>query len=253
MAHITVNGKKLKCEEGEYLLDVCRRNKIEIPSLCQHDAIEPWGGCRLCMVEVSSPKWPGWKKHVTACLYGAQDKLVVETNTPQVRQIRATLLDILLARCPNAKLIQDLAREYGITETNYHVREGGDNCILCGMCVRTCDEVIGATAIGSANRGVIKEIATPLREAPIDCIGCGSCASVCPTNVIPIKQTATHRTIWNREFEMVTCVECHAPVITKEQREWMTKKFKLPADYYDTCDECKRKKVASVQKMLVKF
>jgi len=253
MAQIIVNGRRLTCEEGEYILDICRRNDIDIPTLCRHDAVEPWGGCRLCIVEVSHLKWQGWKKHVTSCLYPAEDGLVVQTNTPQVREIRATLLDLLLARCPNSELIQELAAEYGVTETSYVPREAADNCILCGLCVRTCDEVIGRTAIGSAGRGVQREIATPLREAPPDCIGCGSCAYVCPTDVIQIIQTPTHRIIWERSFEMLTCKECGRANITEAQRDWMIERLNLPTDYYDLCDECKRKKVSGVQKAIAKF
>jgi bidirectional [NiFe] hydrogenase diaphorase subunit len=254
MAEITINGRKLACKEGEYLLDVCLRNKIDVPTLCQHDSLESWGGCRVCMVEISDPvKWPGWKKHVTACLYPAEDGLVVQTNTPEVRQIRATLLDLLLARCPNAELIQKMAKEYGVEKTSYKPREGGDNCILCGLCVRTCDEIIGCTAIGSASRGVTKVISSPLKEAPPDCIGCGACASTCPTQVIPVKQNPKTREIWGRTFEMQACTNCGEANITKDQAQWMIKKFNQPADYYDLCDKCKRDKVSSVQKTLAKF
>jgi NADH dehydrogenase/NADH:ubiquinone oxidoreductase subunit G len=253
MTQIIVNGRRLNCAEGEYILDICRRNNINIPTLCQHDAVEPYGGCRLCVVEISNPKWPGWKRHVTSCLYPAEDGLVVQTNTKEVREIRAVLLDLLLARVPNAELIRKLAEEYGVTETSYIPRKEANDCILCGLCVRTCDEVIGCTAISASSRGVTKEISTPLKEAPPDCIGCGACAYVCPTSVIKVVQTQTHREIWDRTFEMLTCKECGRANITKDQRDWMIKRFNLPADYYDLCDFCKRKNVTSVQKTLARF
>ncbi len=253
MPQIIVDGRRLKCEEGETILEVCNRNNIEIPALCYHESLEPWGACRLCTVEISHPKWPGWKDYVTSCMYPIRDGLVVGTNTPRVRRIRATLLDLLLARCPNSDVIQKLAEEYGVEETSYEPRVDGDNCILCGLCVRVCEEVIGASAIGTANRGIFKEISKPLKEPPEACIGCGACAYVCPTNVIPIVETPTHRIIWDRSFEMLQCKECGKAHITKAQRDWLIEKNDLPEDYYDLCDECKRKAVAGTQKKLSLF
>ncbi len=250
MPNIIIDGKRLMCRDGETILEVCNRKGIDIPTLCYHESVESSGACRLCMVEISHPKWPGWKDWVTACLYPVQDGLVVGTNTPRVRRLRATVLDLLLARCPNSDVIRKLAAEYGVEETSYEPREGGDNCILCGLCVRVCEEVIGLSAIGTANRGVIKEISEPLKEPPPDCIGCGACAHVCPTNNIPLVQTLTHRIIWDREFEMHCCVECGKPITTRAHRDRMVKKGAVPEDYFDLCDECKRKLVATTQKNL---
>ncbi len=250
MPEIIIDGRRLKCEEGETVLDVCKRNRIEVPTLCYHEAIESWGGCRLCMVEISHPKWPGWSNWVTACLYPVQDGLVVGTNTTRVRRLRATVLDLLLARCPNSSVIQKLAAEYGVEDTNYEPRLDGDNCILCGLCVRVCDEVIGVTAIGTANRGASKEISEPLKEPPVDCIGCAACAYVCPTDVIQVIQTPDYRVIWDRTFDMYKCVECGISHITVEQKDWLIAKDNLPADYYDLCDICKRKHTAEKQKEL---
>lgn len=250
MPEIIIDGRRLKCEEGEMILEVCNRNHIYIPTLCNHEAVEPSGACRLCMVEISHPKWPGWKNWVTACLYPIQDGLVVGTNTSRVRRLRATVLDLLLARCPNSDVIREFAEEYGVEETAYQPRDDGDNCILCGLCVRVCEEVIGANAIQPAWRGVLKEISEPLKEPPPDCIGCAACAHVCPTGVIPVIQSNTHRVIWDRTFEMHQCKECGKAHITKEQRDWMIEKNDLPEDYYDLCDVCKRKVVANTQKNL---
>ena len=187
MSEIIVNGKSLQCEEGEYILKVCRRNNIDIPTLCHHEAVEPWGGCRLCVVEITHPKWPGWKRTVTSCLYPAQDGLVVETDSPEIRETRADLLDLLLARCPNTELVQKLAAEYGVTKTSYTPREDPDDCILCGLCTRVCGELMGRAAISTASRGVQKMVATPFMESPEACISCGACVFVCPTDAMAQK------------------------------------------------------------------
>ncbi|HDS29432.1 MAG TPA: 4Fe-4S dicluster domain-containing protein [Firmicutes bacterium] len=205
------------------------------------------------MVEISHPKWPGWKDFVTSCLYPVMDGLIVRTQTDRVRRLRATVLELLLARCPDSDVVRKLAHEYGVDISRYEERVGGDNCILCGLCVRVCDEVIGQSAIWSSGRGIIKEISTPLREPPPDCIGCGSCAIVCPTDTIPMVQTNDHRIIWDRVFELLKCTECGKAHITVEQRDWLINKNNLPADYYDLCDECKRKKVAQTQQSISAF
>ncbi len=250
---ITIDGRHFACEEDEYILDVCRRNKIEVPALCHHDAVEPFGACRLCMVEISHPKWPDWTDYVTSCLYPVQDGLIVRTQSNRVRRLRATVLELLLARCPDSAVIRELASEYGVDATRYQEKIGGDNCILCGLCVRICDEVIGVTAITSSSRGIFKEIATPLKEPPADCIGCGSCSLMCPTDTIPMTQTRDHRMIWDRTFEMLKCTECGKAHITVEQRDWLLEQNDLPKDYHDLCDDCKRKKIAATQKMLSMF
>ena len=111
---LTINGKLVRATQGEYLLGVLRRERIDIPALCNHEAVEPYGGCRLCMIEVTRPEWDGWKNYVTSCLYPAADGLVIQTDSPQVIEIRRTILDLYLARCPEAKLVQDLAARYGV-------------------------------------------------------------------------------------------------------------------------------------------
>ena len=138
-------------------------------------------------------------------------------------------------------LVQRLAREHGIEQTSYEPRAEPDDCILCGLCTRVCDH-IGVSAIASTNRGWGREIAPPFNEPPPDCIGCGACAYICPTDVIQMIQTPTHRVIWDRTFEMYPCKMCGKAHITKEQRDWMIEKNNLPEDYFDLCDECKRKR-----------
>ena len=205
------------------------------------------------MVEISNPKWPGWKKHVTSCLYPAEDGLVVLDQYPRSSSDSRDFAESPYGAMPGCAT-------YSRSRQRIRCRRDG----LCSARERRhlhfmrtllshVRRVIGATAIGAASRGVLKEVVTPLREAPPDCIGCAACAYVCPTDVIKVEQTRTHRKIWGKSFEMAQCTECGEANITKAQRDWMIKRLNLPADYYDLCVECKRKKVASTQEVLARL
>ena len=119
MVTLTINGKRVQAHEGEMLLKTIQRENIDIPALCHHDAVEPYGACRLCMVEITKEEWDGWKNHVTSCLYPVEEGLIVNTHTPKVNELRKTLLDLFLASNPNTPKIRALAAEYGVTETSY--------------------------------------------------------------------------------------------------------------------------------------
>jgi len=229
--------------EGEMLLAVLRREKIDIPALCHHDAVEPYGACRLCMVEITKPEWDGWTKMVTSCLYPVEDNLIVTTHSSQLIELRKTIIDLLLARHPNTTEIIKLATEYGITKTSYEEVPDGDDCILCGLCTRICSQM-GFNAISSVGRGHDKEIAPPLKEAPPDCTGCLACAQNCPTSFIKFTDEGTVRTIWGKKFEILTCKECGKKTITKDFAEYLSQKQDIPMEYFELCDDCHRKYTA---------
>ncbi len=243
MVNITINGKICKAEEGELLLAVIRRQGIDIPALCDHGAVEPFGACRLCMVEITKESWDGWKKYVTSCLYPVEKGLIVQTHTEKVNELRKTVLDLQLARCPTSPEIQQLAADYGITQTSYEEYVDSDNCILCGLCTRICEEM-GFAAISTVGRGHLKEVAPPLNEPPPDCVGCLACSLNCPTNVIPYEDEGIYRTIWDKQFERIQCEKCGKLGITKIFAEALIKMRGLGEDYFDVCDECRRKDTA---------
>lgn len=179
-----MNGKKIKAKEGATLLDIARKMSMGIPTLCYHPDLAPHGSCRLCTVEVSV----NGKSHmVTACNYPAREGITVNTHSNRVLQARRILVELLLARCPQVKVVQDLARELGIKESPYTVENPDNICILCGLCIRTCNEIVGANAIGFSKRGTHKKIGTPFAIDSKQCVACGACESICPTGAIKME------------------------------------------------------------------
>ena len=195
---IVLDGRRVKATEGEYLLNVARREGVFIPTLCHYEGIEPYGACRLCTVKV---KKGDWSKFVTSCNYPVWDGMEVETDNQEVRGIRRLVLEALMARAPAAALIRNMAKQYGVTETRFPKGPGTEKCILCGLCVRVCDEVVGAKALGFVGRGQERAVGTPFMEHPESCIGCGACAWVCPTDAIDMESatTAVLRDRWGEE------------------------------------------------------
>ena len=177
---LKIDGLEVKTKKGSSILDVAKKLGINIPTLCHHPALEPFGACRVCSVEITDKR--GRKKIVTSCNYPVSEGLVVDTKSEKVFRTRQLLLELLLARCPKVKKIQDLAREYGVEKPSFWVGDPEEDCILCGLCVRVCEELVGVSAINFANRGVEREVTAPYHTISDDCVGCGACAIVCPTD-----------------------------------------------------------------------
>ena len=151
MLNLDINGRRVTVRRGTTLLKACREAGVEVPTLCHHEALEPYGACRLCVVEV---RMPGRKKGriVTSCNYPAKPGLQVETDSPAVIETRREVLDLLLARTPNAPVIRQLAADMGMHRSSYPPDQNRDNCVLCGLCVRICEK-LGFAAIAQAGRG----------------------------------------------------------------------------------------------------
>jgi heterodisulfide reductase subunit A len=179
MISLTINDRPVEVPEGTTLLEAARKMGINIPTLCHYDAIEPYGGCRLCLVEVTAgPR----TLLTTACTYPAAEGLQVQTDTEEVQEGRRFVIDLLLSRCPEVPALQEMARQMGVTEPSFP--KGESDCILCGKCVRVCHDLQHVGAIGLTGRGTKRQVTTPFGEISHICRTCGACAFVCPTGHI---------------------------------------------------------------------
>ena len=175
MIALTINGLDVSVEEGTTLLEAARFLGFPIPTLCHMEGLSPYGACRLCVVEVGEGKAA---RLVSSCTYPAQEGLKVRTASSRVVRTRKMLIELLLASCPQSKVIQDLASAHEVRQQRF--RQEHDDCILCGLCVRMCEEQMMAKAIGFRNRGEKRSIGTPFDVKSEVCRMCGGCIYVCP-------------------------------------------------------------------------
>lgn len=190
MPTLTIDGQQVEVEEGATILDAANKLGIEIPTLCHHPLLEPYGACRICTVEA---KQGDRTRMVTACNYPAQDGIQVQTASERVLKTRRMIVEFELARCADLPVLRKLAEDLGIDKSRFG--EGKNECILCGLCVRTCWELVGAKAIGFVNRGTDREVATPYHAISDACIGCGACVEMCPTGVLKMEDIRGRKVI----------------------------------------------------------
>lgn len=240
MIEITINGKACTCEKGEFLLEVARRNGFYIPTLCHHPGVAEQGCCRVCLVEVVENKR---SKIVVSCVYPVEQSCEVYTDSARVREDRGAVLMLLAARAPESTEIKALCKQYGAMDGSRFAPIEGEKCIMCGLCARACAS-LGTGAISTVMRGTSKKISTPYDEPSSACIGCLSCAKICPTRAIDFAEDEKKRSIWGREFELIRCKECGAPIGTKEEIEYAAMRCGEEPTYL--CPDCRKKKMADV-------
>jgi formate dehydrogenase major subunit len=207
---LTINGKKVKGREGNTVLEVCEANDIYVPTLCHLEGLTDLGACRMCVVDIEKERRP-----VPACTYPARDGLVVQTHNEKLEKYRRLILELmfternhLCAQCVASGdcELQSLAYKYQMDNARYpyswpalpvdsvndYLVIDPNRCILCGRCIRTCDEIVGVHTLDFGYRGwkdmVVADLNQPLGAS--SCISCGACFQVCPTGAIFSKKSA---------------------------------------------------------------
>jgi predicted molibdopterin-dependent oxidoreductase YjgC len=225
MVRLKIKGIDIETVEGTTILNAARLKDINIPSLCYHPKLSPYGGCRLCIVEIK-----GINRPVTACTTPVSEGMEVITTSPNIEKLRRTTLELLLSDHPYDCMVcqkagecnlQDLAYQYGIREPRlkgerriYTKKDGNpfierdmEKCILCGKCIRICDEVQGVSAIDFAYRGLKTKVCPPF-ERDLYCEFCGQCVMVCPTGALVGKNWIGKGRTMNVREVITTCPYC---------------------------------------------
>jgi len=174
---LQIDGKPVKATQEMTVLQAAQAAGISIPTLCHHEKLEPYGVCRMCMVEVEAR---GRKDYVVSCLYPVAPDLVVRTRSERVDKIRRVILEEVLAHAPNSPELVQLAQEYGADRDRFE--KESSFCILCGLCVRYCAEVKAKNAVGFVERGPRREIRFVPEVASKECWDCQECFAICPTS-----------------------------------------------------------------------
>jgi bidirectional [NiFe] hydrogenase diaphorase subunit len=220
MITLTINGIDVKVEEGTTVLEAAKFLGFPIPTLCHMEGLSPYGACRLCIVEIG--EGPG-SKLVSSCTYPVQEGLKVRTTSKRVDRARRMVIELLLASCPQSKVIQDIASKYNVKQQRF--KQEHEDCILCGLCVRMCEEQMVAKAIGFRGRGQDRSIGTPFDVKSETCRLCGGCMYVCPACQL--------RCTFNDPDKAICggCANISAPCLDKE-------KFDDMMCYMDPCVAC---------------
>jgi bidirectional [NiFe] hydrogenase diaphorase subunit len=176
---LKIDGLDVTAEQGKTLLEAAQGAGISIPTICHHEKLVPYGGCRLCLVEVEDR---GWTRLVVSCVYTVAKDLIVRTRSEKVDRMRKNILELLLAHAPDSPQLVELAGAYGADKHRFE--QDPSFCIHCGLCVRYCAEVVQKHAVGFIDRGIRKEISFIPEIAAAECNDCKQCFPLCPTSYL---------------------------------------------------------------------
>ena len=240
---LTIDGQEVTAQASATVLEVARQNGIDIPALCYHPVLGGAGACRVCMVEVVA--W-GRRRMVASCVYPASEGLDVYTNTEKVLRSRRSVLAMLLAKAPAAKVVQELAKKYGVSEPAYEPLDPEARCILCGQCVRTCNELIKVGAVNFAHRGQERKVGTPYDTASAVCLGCGACQNLCPTGNIRIRDERDSRAMltWHTDVPWNKCSKCGQAYLPLRLVEFLKQHCPAAGELLEICPRCRREGTA---------
>lgn len=223
MITLTINGLQVSVEEGSTILEAAQFLGFPIPTLCHMEGLSPYGACRLCVVEIGEGKGA---KLVSSCTYPATEGLKVRTASARVLRARKMIIELLLASCPQSKIIQDIAAAHEVRQQRF--KQEYEDCILCGLCVRMCEEQMMAKAIGFRGRGENRSIGTPFDIKSDVCRLCGGCMYVCPACQLRCTYTEPEKAICGG------CANLSPPCVKKDEFDDMM-------CYMDPCVACEIK------------
>ncbi len=211
-ATITIDGRTADVAAGTTILDAARQMGVSIPTLCHYRGLSPYGACRVCLVEIDTPRG---RSTVASCSFPVEGDLVVHTETEDVRASRRAVLELLLAQAPDSPELAEFAAALGVESTPLETAEQG-RCILCGLCVRACNDLMGRGAISLFGRGAQKQVTTAFGEPTDQCQACGACAIVCPTGAIDLstitaRRPQPHRTAYDQHLTARPCIDLAHP------------------------------------------
>ncbi|MBE9546786.1 MAG: (2Fe-2S)-binding protein [Proteobacteria bacterium] len=235
MVNIIIDGRKVKANEGSTILQNARELKLDIPTLCYHEELSPFGSCRLCTVEVkTNGKW----KFTTSCDTVVEEGMEIKTDSDKVKESRKLAAELFYYKYPTTESVQDVARKLGVEVSE--AKADGHDCILCGLCVRACREIVDVSALTFKDRGLGRDIDEPeIQFDPKLCIGCGSCAYVCPTGYVKMETVADKRIIWDKAFKMAACSVCGKYFAPQDQLEYISRKTGVSVSKLSTCVDCR--------------
>jgi len=183
MISLSIDGKKTTVEQGTTVLEAARAAGAEIPTLCYHPELRPNAACRMCTVEVTQN---GRTKLTASCALPAEEGMEVQTSSERVLAGRRIIIELLAARASKVPQIKELAEKLGARTDRLAVKDL--DCILCGLCVGVCSDVVGQGVIGFKGRGVTREVTTSFGGRKLECLACGACSFVCPTGAMQMEQ-----------------------------------------------------------------
>ena len=177
---VIIDGVHVQAPRGTSVLDAAIEFGICIPHLCHVPGLSDMGACRLCIVEHVKN---GYSKVTTSCTLRVQEGMVILSNTEKIRRLRRNIAELLVAQAPNSRAVQDVAVRCGVKDVRYPFRN--HDCVLCGRCVRVCNELWQGKAIGFVGRGKDRQVAFALGTKPATCKGCDACIDLCPMTITP--------------------------------------------------------------------